>query len=62
MVRKLSLTMYVDGGIISEQNCRISREDRRKIVAECREEGGTKYRALRNTTGREARSGVRVSK
>lgn len=51
----------MDGGIIGKQNCRVGRKDRRKIVDEDREEGGTKYRALRNTRGREARSRVRVS-
>ena len=35
---------------------------RRKIIDECRENGGTKYGALRITRGREARRGVRVSK
>ena len=52
-----TVTDNVDGGIICEQNCRVWREDRRKIV----EEGGTKYRALGNTRGREARRRVRVS-
>ena len=33
----------------------------RKIVDEGREEGGAKYRALGNTRGREARTGIRVS-
>ena len=36
-------------------------EDRREIVDECREEGGTKYGALRDTRGRETRRRVRVS-
>ena len=57
-----TVTDNVDGGIISKQNCRVSREDRWKIVDECREKSGTKYGALRNTRGREARNRVRVSK
>ena len=35
-----------DGGITSEEKCRVLREDWRKIVDECREEGGIKYRVL----------------
>jgi len=56
-----TVTDNVDGGIICEQNCRVWREDKGKIIDEGREEGETKYRALGNTRGREARRRVRVS-
>ena len=50
----------VDGGVICEQYCGVRRKHRRKIIDKNREKSRTKYRALRNTRGREARGRVRV--
>ena len=47
-------TNDVDCGVVGK-NCGIRRKDRRKVIDEDGEEGGTNNKALRNTRGREAR-------